>query len=352
MKYIVYKTTNKINKYIYIGVHKTIDPNVFDGYIGCGVNIHNSATYNNPKTNFQIAVKEFGPKNFIRETIAIFDNEEEASNLEMELVNYEFLARADVYNMVLGGYFNVSNSIKVYQYDNSGTFIQEFSSYKEAADACKRSISMIYKSIIFKTKCAEFYYNTDKVNKLDLSNYNKVKPIKVYRYLVNGGSLDKEYDSLSSAASDSNLTLIQVARSARIGYRAGIYQFCFVKANSYDKAKLIYIKNRQVYKYSSDGKFICGYSSQYEAEQDNLYSDITKSIKNKKPCQNNFLWSLEELPEFCSTKSKKKPVGKFDKNGNLLQSWESVKACVAETKITKAYITHEKFYKGFLYKHI
>ena len=35
-KYIVYKTTNKINNYIYIGVHRTKD-DIDDGYIGCGL---------------------------------------------------------------------------------------------------------------------------------------------------------------------------------------------------------------------------------------------------------------------------------------------------------------------------
>ena len=36
MNYIVYKTTNLINGKIYVGVHRT-NPDIFDGYIGCGV---------------------------------------------------------------------------------------------------------------------------------------------------------------------------------------------------------------------------------------------------------------------------------------------------------------------------
>lgn len=39
MKYIVYQTTSKINNKIYIGVHKTEDPDTFDGYLGNGVYI-------------------------------------------------------------------------------------------------------------------------------------------------------------------------------------------------------------------------------------------------------------------------------------------------------------------------
>ena len=34
MNYIVYKTTCLINNKIYVGVHHTNNPDVFDGYLG------------------------------------------------------------------------------------------------------------------------------------------------------------------------------------------------------------------------------------------------------------------------------------------------------------------------------
>ena len=86
MKYIVYLTKNlkskvgELNK-IYIGVHGTQHENIFDGYIGCGVDIYRPASYLNPKTPFQWAVKKYGPKAFTRTTLQIFDNEEDAYTL-------------------------------------------------------------------------------------------------------------------------------------------------------------------------------------------------------------------------------------------------------------------------------
>ena len=68
MIYIVYCTTNLINKKIYIGVHECLSKD-FDGYIGCGVYINKPSTYAHPKTHFQNAVKKYGPKNFKRITI-------------------------------------------------------------------------------------------------------------------------------------------------------------------------------------------------------------------------------------------------------------------------------------------
>lgn len=133
MKYIVYQTTNKVNNKIYIGVHST-ETDEFDGYIGNGVSIYRPATYMNPKTPFQCAVKKYGVKNFIRTTIQEFEKEEDAYKLEELLVNEQFLKREDVYNLALGGRITelANPRKKVYMYDLDGNFEREFASVNSA----------------------------------------------------------------------------------------------------------------------------------------------------------------------------------------------------------------------------
>lgn len=133
MKYIVYKTTSKINNKIYIGVHKTENPDVFDGYLGCGVYIYRPSSYNYPKTHFQYAVKKYGIENFTRTTIKIFDNEKDAYELETKIVNDDFIKRDDTYNIVLGGRDTSQFMVKVYMYDLDGNFEMEFESLISAA---------------------------------------------------------------------------------------------------------------------------------------------------------------------------------------------------------------------------
>lgn len=354
MKYIVYKTTNIINNKIYVGVHKTEDPDIFDGYIGCGVYINQLSTYNNPKTIFQKAVKKYGCKNFKREIISVFNTDIEAYSLEGQIVNEEFLAREDVYNMVLGGMYHTVKTIKVFSYTLTGEYIKDYDSIVSASKDINKCAQAVWNAIIYKYSCSNLFFSTDKLDKLDLSLYNTSPTSKtVFRYLVENGKYDKEFSSLTEASKESNLTLVQVARSAKIGYRAGKYQFCYVKAPSYDKAKNIYINNRPVFKYSNDGKFIEGYDTQYHAELDNPGSNITNAIKNKKVCANNYLWSLEELPIFCAkTNTKKKKVGKFDIDGNLIYEYESKKMCIELTGVPDRYIKVGKIYKNYIYKYI
>lgn len=86
--YTVYKTTNSTNGHFYIGVHKTSNPN--DSYLGSGLVIKK-------------AIKEYGRPCFIKEVLFVFDNAIDAYAKERELVDAEFVARRDTYNITEGG---------------------------------------------------------------------------------------------------------------------------------------------------------------------------------------------------------------------------------------------------------
>jgi group I intron endonuclease len=97
MKHIVYKTTNKLNNKIYIGIHSTNDLN--DDYLGSG-------------RIFIKTLKKYGKDNFIREILFIFKTRIEALEKEKEIVNEEFILSDLNYNCTLGGQGGIGKSNK------------------------------------------------------------------------------------------------------------------------------------------------------------------------------------------------------------------------------------------------
>ncbi|RLA05149.1 MAG: hypothetical protein DRQ47_01930 [Gammaproteobacteria bacterium] len=85
--HILYKTTNIINEKYYIGV--TNGNNLW--YKGSGTALKN-------------AIKKYGITNFTRETLETFDNSVDAYIKENEIVNEDFVANRNTYNMKIGGY--------------------------------------------------------------------------------------------------------------------------------------------------------------------------------------------------------------------------------------------------------
>lgn len=361
-EYIVYETTNLINGKIYIGVHKTKDQSIFDGYIGCGVYVSQPYTYQYAKTAFQYAVKKYGPENFRRKTISIFETEQQAYDLEAEIVNEAFLKRDDVYNMVLGGCGGclASERIKVYQYDLDGNFIQEYKSMADAAASVDASnYTLISYAVRKKSIAKKSLWSTDKMAKLNLDDYNlgtnHKKEVSVY--LKTGEYIDT-CESIASASKKYNVCSGAISKSCILGICVhNEYYFNFLKFGNYDKAKTEYIKNRPVYQYYGDtGKFYMEYKSQADAEKENPGSNISKSIRLKKADDNNWMWSIERFDEF-NTPSKrrmKKSVGKFSVSGEMVAIYPSATSAAKEngSSVWKVLSGINQTHKGYIYKYL
>ena len=357
-KYIVYKTINLVNNKIYIGLHKTKDPEIFDGYIGNGVYNTQPYTYEHAKTAFQYAVKKYGPKNFRRYTIAVFDTVEEASDLEEQLVNKKFLERSDVYNMVLGGlggYF-VFNRLKVYQYDLKGNYINEYKSYADAALKLNCDYTLISYAVRKRSIAKKYLWSNDKLEKLDLSQYNLGlnNSINIFVYNIDGKYLGG-YKTLAETARKLNSSQGTIKKYAVLGncFRNKFY-FSLVKEDTYDKARSKYLKIRPVYQYDSNGNFITEFNSQLEAEI-TYKTNITKAIRLKQCDELGYMWGLEKLTIYNKpNKREKRKVGKFTLDNILVKEYESATQAANEngTSVWKVLAGTNQTHKQHIYKYL
>lgn len=87
--YTVYQTTNEITNQIYVGTHRTQNPN--DSYMGSGTRLLNS-------------ISKYGVENFSKTVLHIYESSEEMFSKEGDIVNQEFLDREDTLNIRLGGF--------------------------------------------------------------------------------------------------------------------------------------------------------------------------------------------------------------------------------------------------------
>lgn len=88
MKYIIYKTTNKINNKQYIGCHITSDTK--DSYLGSGLLLIK-------------AIEKHGIENFSKEILCECSNAKDMFLKEAEYVNKEWISDEKTYNLKIGG---------------------------------------------------------------------------------------------------------------------------------------------------------------------------------------------------------------------------------------------------------
>lgn len=203
-KYIVYLTKNTkdqingINR-IYIGVHKTSDPEIFDGYIGCGVYINCPSTYMYPKTPFQYAVKKYGVKAFVRQTLFIYDNATDAYKKEAEIVDLDFLKLDYTYNACLGGTYYCKYK-SLYQFDLKGNLMKKWEYSKEAYEFYGLPMEKFEYAIHGKHPLLNsFWSSTEKINISEFSTKTWGEPKVTHLYSKNGKWL-AEFESQTKCA--------------------------------------------------------------------------------------------------------------------------------------------------------
>jgi hypothetical protein len=89
MFHYVYQIENLINGKTYVGKHST--ENLDDGYMGSGKLLNQ-------------AIKKHGIENFRKHVVKMCESSEEAFDLEREIVNEQFVADENTYNLKLGGH--------------------------------------------------------------------------------------------------------------------------------------------------------------------------------------------------------------------------------------------------------
>ena len=261
-EYIVYKTTNLINNKIYIGVHK--NPIGGDTYLGCG-------TYRghvpDSKTGFPAAVKKYGEKNFIRETLFTFEFSENGKRLafekEAEIVNRDFIKRPDVYNLACGGKITSSALEKeVAQYDLNGKFLKHWDSISQASCITGIPHSSIQHSCKKQTYSGKYqwrYYIND--NNID---HAKTRYKTVYQFDLQGNYI-ATFKSLHEANEKTGIDYRKI-NGVCLNYngQAGGYYWSYKKRFDFNPQK---VKKTAVACYTDDGKFLKSFTSLTDAAE-------------------------------------------------------------------------------------
>ena len=210
LKYIFYITVNSINGKFYFGVHRT-NPQVFDGYIGCGIARQSQATLD---IAFHRAVKKYGYDNFKRTTIKVFDTKEEAYEFEKLIVTPTLLKSKQCYNTTIGG-IGGGNEIQkktVYQFDLNGNFIRSYKSVRDAAmtvspdnqDTIRASIKNCCLGTSY-SSCGFFWsYYKEFIKKEDYQNNINRRKNKIAQYTLSGKFL-RYYDNITEARNATGL---------------------------------------------------------------------------------------------------------------------------------------------------
>lgn len=299
MAYIVYITINLCNGKFYIGVHRT-NPEVFDGYIGCGIYRESQATKDYA---LHRAVRKYGYNNFKRTTIATFPDSEQGKNeafsLERIIVNETLLKSKNTYNTALGGRESSTEELMktVYMFDLNGNYLRSFKSSREAA------------------------------------SYIQPENQESARASIKNNCLGQSQSSFG-------------------------YFWSYSKKFSYTNDK-----TREIAQYTISGKFLRTFKSITDAEVALSLNSIFQAISNKGSA-GGYQWryfegDTSDIPTLINVKTKNNylPIIMYDKCMNKIKEFDCVKQCVSEypqlssSQINRVLNNTIKSHKGYIFRY-
>lgn len=288
-KYIVYKTTCLVNNKIYIGVHKTENPDVFDGYIGCGVH---SNKFTHCTTIFHKAVKKYGYENFKRETLFVFNHKKPAYKKEAELVTQDFIELDTNYNSALGGGGGIKNARAVYQFDLTGKLLEKYPTIYDAAKSLNRPYKSIATAIATKGQCVDTLWSRQP--KIAINEYNTV-PAQTYFVYNTDGSLCAESLKLSELLDMLESNTGNISRTIKLQNKIKGF---FVTTERVTNFKVeITPTTGMVNQYSPEGVLLQSFTSIAEARAITglKLCAVSQAIKLFRKC-NGFYWTRSNTP--------------------------------------------------------
>lgn len=292
MKYIVYKTTCLVNSKIYIGYHQTSNPEVFDGYLGCGLYKSHSEYIKHPKTAFHHAVVKYGVDNFKREILYVFDNSKDALAQEAELVTAEFVRSPNNYNSSLGGEQPINPGKKIYRFNFQGNLIETFDNANIAAEAVYRNVSNIHAAIQNKRTCAgSLWANQEKIN---INDY-KITEYNTYYIYDQDGYYLTEFSSNEECVEFLGTNKGNLTRAIKLQNKISGY---YITTQKIDKVRIQVTRlNGKLNRYTLDGKYIDSFESTAQAKKvlGLKLSSISQAIRLNRQC-NGFRWTRTDNP--------------------------------------------------------
>ena len=335
MKHILYCTINKVNFKIYIGVHKTDTPWIFDGYLGCGAWNDAPSSYNQGKFPLHAAILKYGVKSFHRTTLRVFDTEEEALNAEAEIVTPEFISQSHNYNATVGGGKPPLLNKPIYQFDIRGNLIKKWDIQSDVNRHYGTNVNLC-EVVSKKRSFAGFLWNTedhiDNIEEYDLEpRYSFISQYNL------DGELLAQFKSSAEAAQKLDIPRSEIVNAVTSKRpRSGYY---FLKS-AVDIAELLKSRkekrspNKQpVYRYLETGEFDAEFSTTMEAVRATPKahsSSIKNAVVDGLKC-GGYRWSYIKSDNYFNIENPKEckkytKIAQYSLDGELIKIWD-LKEC-------------------------